>query len=188
MNTPTHAIVNLVILGKGESDKFNLAIIIGSLLPDLPMFWFYFWVKFVEKLPSSQIWKEAYFEPFWQNIFDIPNSIILCLIGVAISHWLQKPFWKIMFISMIIHCIFDFFVHNDDAHRHFLPLTNYRFISPFSYWDPRHHGKLVALGELILLIGSSLYLYPNYSSWWIKISLLGFSTLYLIFYLQFYIL
>lgn len=45
------------------------------------------------------------------------------------------------------------------AHRHLFPLSDWRFASPVSYWDPAHHGDvflaaeadLVALGGLVLL-------------------------------------
>lgn len=186
MNTPSHVIINLFILGRHQPSQFNLPIIIGSLLPDVAIFWFYFWTKFIKKLPESTIWSETYFSSSWQDIFAIPNSIVLCLIGVVIAHYLQQPFLKIMFISMIIHCLCDLPVHHDDAHRHFVPLTDFRFVSPFSYWDVRYHGKWVALLELLIVSGSSVYLYLIFNSWWAKGLILTNNFLYLIFYWRFY--
>lgn len=186
MNTPSHVIVNLVILGKGQSSQFSLPIIIGSLLPDVAIFWFYLWTKFITRLPESQIWSERYFSSFWQNIFAIPNSIVLCLIGVGIAHYYQQQGWKIMFISMIVHCLFDLPVHHDDAHRHFVPLTNYRFISPLSYWDKNHYGKWVALVELLLVYFCSFSLYLQFNFWWARFLLLANSALYSILYWRFY--
>ena len=37
----------------------------------------------------------------------------------------------------------------DDAHRHFYPLSDYRFISLVSYWDPRHYGTVAMPAELL---------------------------------------
>lgn len=186
MNTPSHVIINLVILGRQKTADYSFPIIIGSLLPDIAIFWFYFWTKWIKKIPESRIWSEVYFSSSWQNIFAIPNSIVLCLIGVGIAHYWQKPFWKIMFISMIVHCLFDLVVHNNDAHRHFFPVSNYRFISPISYWDKKHYGKWVALAELLLVLGCSYSLYLNVNMWWVRFLLLGSGGLYSILYFRFY--
>ena len=186
MNTPSHIVINLFLLGRGPSSQFYLPIIVGSLLPDIAIFWFYFWAKFIQKIPESKIWSETYFSDFWQNIFAIPNSIILSLIGVLICQYYQLTWLKIVFISMIIHCLFDLPVHHDDAHRHFAPLTNYRFISPFSYWDVRYFGKWVALIELLLVNLCSYYLFNQFTSIWGRVLLIFNSGVYLVFYLKFY--
>ena len=187
MNTPSHVVVNLFLLGKEESSRFYLPIILGSLLPDVAIFWFYFWAKFIGKIPESKIWSEVYFTDYWQNIFAIPNSIVLCLVGVAVCHYYQLTWLKIMFISMIIHCLFDLPVHHDDAHRHFVPLTNYRFKSPFSYWDIRHHAKWISLIELMLVNISSYFLYTQFNSWWAKSFVLFNVTIYVILYGRFFL-
>ena len=44
----------------------------------------------------------------------------------------------------------DLPVHTDDAHRHLLPLSDWRFHSPVSYWDRRYHGAQFAIFELML--------------------------------------
>lgn len=186
MNTPSHIVVNLFLLGRGKSADYSLPIIIGSILPDIAIFWFYFWAKFIKKFSSSYIWGELYFTDFWQNIFAIPNSIILCLLAVIITGYFDKSLWQIMFISMIVHCLFDLPVHHDDAHRHFVPLSNYRFISPFSYWDKNHYGRWVALGELLLVFLSSTYLYFHHSMWWSRVLLLATNIIYFLLYFKFY--
>ena len=59
---------------------------------------------------------------------------------------------------MFLHLLCDLAVHNDDAHRHFLPFTNWRFISPISYWDPKHYGIIFSALEFLFTVLSSLYL------------------------------
>ena len=56
--------------------------------------------------------------------------------------------WTAFFLSMGIHCVCDLLVHREDAHRHFFPLSDFRFVSPVSYWDPRHHGDVFAVLEI----------------------------------------
>ncbi len=187
MNTPSHVVINLFLLSKEDTNKFYLPIIIGSILPDIAIFWFYFWAKFIGKIPANKIWSEVYFTDYWQNIFAIPNSIVLCLVGVGICHFYHWNWVKIMLISMIVHCLFDLPVHHDDAHRHFVPLTNYRFISPLSYWDSRHYAKWVSLVELLLVNISTFFLYNQFNSWWAKGLVLFNATIYLVFYLRFYL-
>lgn len=55
-----------------------------------------------------------------------------------------------MSLSLLLHACADFPLHHDDAHRRFFPFSDYRFSSPVSYWDPRHHGAWGASVELAL--------------------------------------
>lgn len=41
MNTQTHAVFNLAVLGKSSSPGLTIPILLGSVLPDLCMFAFY---------------------------------------------------------------------------------------------------------------------------------------------------
>ena len=50
---------------------------------------------------------------------------------------------------MALHAAADLLVHADDAHRHLWPLSDWRFASPVSYWDPRHHGAWFAPVECV---------------------------------------
>ena len=56
MNTPSHAILNLVIFNQQLRDQASPAILIGAVLPDIPIFVFYLLMKFVYRLPEKQIW------------------------------------------------------------------------------------------------------------------------------------
>ena len=47
-------------------------------------------------------------------------------------------------------------MHREDAHGHFFPLTDWRFVSPVSYWDPAHLGALGAAIEWVLLAAVSV--------------------------------
>ena len=158
MNTPSHAIINLGLLGRSPRRAFNLAIVLGGITPDIPIFIFYFWAKLVAKLPERQIWSEAYYQPFWQNVVATFHSIPLALIGLllATSHrWQAGQFFC---LSLVLHSLLDLPVHREDAHRHFFPFSNYRFISPVSYYDPAHYGTIAALIELLWVLGSTIYL------------------------------
>ena len=74
MNTPAHAIVNLLILSRNPAHKKTLAIISGAIIPDLVIIVFYAWHLFIGTA-EEQIWSLEYYSPFWQAWIDSFNSI-----------------------------------------------------------------------------------------------------------------
>ncbi len=157
MNTPSHAILNLALLGKLAVPEANLIIIFGGILPDIPIFLFYGWAKFIAKLPEGEIWSQAYYHPVVQDIVALSHSIPLALLGLVIAYLYGWKSIQILCLSLILHSLFDLPVHNDDAHRHFFPFSDYRFISPLSYWDPKHYGRIVALFEMFFVFLGTLW-------------------------------
>lgn len=187
MNTSSHAILNLVVFSQQMQNQASHAIFIGAILPDVPIFVFYFLMKFVYRLPSRQIWSEVYYQPFWQVIISSFHSIPLALIGVIIAHVFKWQVIEVGFISMVLHSLLDLPVHNNDAHRHFFPLSNYRFISPISYWDRKHYGGIVAFVEISLVLIASIYMFPTMQSPFTKGLLLAVNLFYWGAYLRFYL-
>lgn len=186
MNTPSHAIINLAILGKHQPSPATIPIVIGAILPDLPIFIFYFWAKFFLRLPEKQIWSEAYYQPFWQNITATFHSLPLAVMGVAVAHYCGWPAVKQICLSAILHSLCDLPLHNDDAHRHFFPFSNYRFISPVSYWDPRHNGAIGALIELSAVLAATVPVLGLINAWAGRGIVIVIDLVYLIGYLNFY--
>lgn len=162
-----------------------MPIVIGGILPDAPIFMLYFWAKFVRRQPEKQIWSETYELPFWQNIVAVFHSLPLAVMGVAIAHYYGWLWVEILSLSMVLHSLLDFPVHNDDAHRHFFPVSNYRFISPLSYWNPRHHGKVVSTVEKLMVLGATIYLFPSFDSWFGKGLMICVNLFYLTTFLYF---
>jgi hypothetical protein len=181
MNTPSHAILNLFCLGKQSFPQANLPIFIGSIFPDIPIFVFYGWAKLIARLPEKQIWSETYYEPFWQNIVAIFHSIPLALIGCLIAYKIEWKLGQILCLSLVLHSLLDLPVHNDDAHRHFFPFSNYRFISPISYWDPKHYGSIVSQIEIFLVLLATLPVFNLVQSWIGKGLLVAINIVYLFF-------
>jgi hypothetical protein len=155
MNTPAHVIAGLWAVGHGQ--RSWAPVVAGSLLPDLPMFFFYAWQRGWLGRPDAQIWSTRYFEADWQLFFDAFNSLPAVIVGLLVARWLGSPGLRLFFLSVGLHCVLDLLVHHDDAHRHFLPLTNWRFESPVSYWDPAHFGRMLApLEAAFAMIGAAL--------------------------------
>lgn len=155
MNTPAH-IAASIFTWQGEPGwRGATAVVLGAALPDLPMFGFYAWQKAIGRT-EQEIWSTIYFDPSWQLFFDLFNSIPLALAVIAVCLWLRQPLIVIVAASAILHMLCDLPLHNDDAHRHFLPL-GFRFQSPISYWDPKHFGMIVAPLELLFAVVASAW-------------------------------
>ena len=180
MNTQAHLIINLFLLKKfWKEDKPNLKYIFwGSLLPDIPMF--IFWV-IMSLLGTSQtlIFGYYYFTPEWQVFFNIFNSFLITLILFLLFLKLRNLNWMLFSISMFIHQAFDFLLHRQDAHAHFFPLTNWKFISPISYWERDYYGGIFGIIETITAVICAIYIFKELESKWSKLFLiLGTGSLF----------
>ncbi len=184
MNTPTHVILSLALIGKKRSPEYHLPIFLGSILPDITMFLFYAWEKF-QQVPDAIIWGEHYFLDHWQLTFDVFNSFPIIVLAFGIAYWLKRAWWQYCFAGMFLHCVFDFPLHSEDAHRHFWPLTDYRFESPISYWDPNKFGDIVATIEILGALGLSVYLFTMLQSRFAKSTLVAVNLFGIYVYLRF---
>ena len=184
MNTPAHAVLNLLVLGRQERRAVLAPIALGAVVPDLPMVWFYFREKVLRGTPEAVIWSDSYFAAGWQRLFDLFNSLPLIALGAAAAWALKSRGWLFFFASMALHCLADLPLHNDDAHRHFFPFSNWRFESPISYWDLRFGGLWVALAEVAMVLVGSAVLARRFEARWIRglVALVGASYLAYIVY------
>lgn len=162
MNTPAHAILNLALLGRGADRAFAAPILAGALLPDLPIFGFYLWNRFFMDASERVIWGDLYFRASWQSLFDVFNSIPLAALGALAAWWAGSRGWLLFFASLALHALLDLPLHRADAHRHFLPFSDWRFESPVSYWDPAHYGAWSSAFEILAVIAASGVLWRVY--------------------------
>ena len=181
MNTPAHVVLSLLCMGRSDRRPTLKPLILGALLPDAPMVVFFMVERFIFNRSQDYIWGTAYFLPHWQNFIDAFNSIPIMLIGLGISVWQKSLFGKLFFLSMLLHVAGDLPLHHDDGHSHFFPLTDWKFVSPVSYWDVNHHGGIVAVLEVLFVIAASGMLIRNYSSLKAKIGIGIMGGLYLAF-------
>ncbi|HIE94150.1 MAG TPA: hypothetical protein EYQ83_15290 [Acidobacteria bacterium] len=169
MNTPTHVMLNALVLGRGRWLSHWLAISGGAVAPDLSMVFLFAYERVVRGTPERVIWSTRYFDPDWQLVVDLFNSFPLIGLGALVAWRLRATAWLAFFASMALHCVTDLLVHREDAHAHFFPLSSWRFISPVSYWDPRHYGWLVGPLELLLIVGGALVLFRSETRVWRRI-------------------
>lgn len=160
MNTQTHLLLASALLARpGSQNRLrNTAVITGALLPDAAIFVMFGWSKLVGA-PESEVWSSWYFNPPWLTVIDWMNSLPLfgAILLVALLLPKHPPGLKtvsslllLFALAAITHLLGDLPLHVDDGHAHFVPLSEWRFVSPVSYWDPRHYGNIVSLLELAL--------------------------------------
>lgn len=183
MNTPTHAVFNLSVLGRKYAP---LPVLGGAILPDLPIYLFYLQEKLVDGTPESTIWSIDYFRSAWQPVLDVLHSFPLILLLFGLARYLRQPRLEAFSSSLFLHSAFDFPVHHDDAHSHFFPFSRYRFFSPVSYWDSRHYGAAGAALELLLVLAAAGNLCRRYSSWSVRGMLILLCAVYVAAYCSFY--
>ena len=152
MNTPTHMLTAAALLTKSGDQRRNWVVLAGALVPDLSIFALVGWARLVENLPHRQIWSETYWQEPWQTFSAISNSFVIWVCVALLAYWFG---WRIvMFLAcaVLVHLSLDFPFHAADAHKHFWPLTDWRFHSPLSYWNDHHHARWVGVLELGLVL------------------------------------
>ena len=157
MNTPAHLALSLFVWRTEIKWSAVIAVSLGAILPDFSMFGFYLYQKLMLGTSEHIIWTVNYYQPGWQLIFDLFHSIPIILTFVIVFHLSGFRTGFLLAASALLHQFFDFPLHNDDAHSHFLPFSDWRFQSPISYWDPRHYGHIFIRIELVLALLSSAY-------------------------------
>ena len=149
--------------------------LLGGLGPDLSLYIMVAWTRFINGVSFREIFDERYFSDQWQAVFAIDNSFFVWSAILAIGFVLAKEWIKIFGLGALTHLIFDFALHHDDGRAHFWPLSNWKFESPVSYWDPNHHGQIVGSIELILVAAMVIILWRRFrfTAWMVLIFALG---------------
>jgi hypothetical protein len=182
VHTPGHATINLAVLGSAFDPNLAVPILAGGIVPDLPIIFLYLFQRWIRKTPDDRIWSEHYQRPFWQNLIHGMHSIPIFGFGLLAAAAIGSPSLTVFFASVVLHALEDLPVHAIDAHRHFLPFSQWRFVSPLSYWDPRYHGRWVALAEAIIVLISAAVVWPWYDEPYARITLAGVVAFYAISY------
>jgi uncharacterized membrane protein len=161
VQTPGHAVVNLAILGAVVSPEYAPYFVAGAIAPDVPLF--ALWLTQRLRGQVHEKWLRIDLERPWIDIIHATHSILLSGIGFALSVVFGAWPLAAFFGSMMLHQVVDFPMHAEDAHRHFFPLSNWRWIAPFSYWDERYHARAVGLVEWAGVVAASVWMWKSAS-------------------------
>lgn len=166
MNTPAHLIFGTAAFGKAGDWRITTAALAGSFLPDFSLYGMVGWSIFVKGVSPGTVFNEYYYSPQWQQVFAVDNSIVLWGLLLLIGVWAARPVLTAFGGAGLLHICFDFLLHNDDARMHFWPLSDWVFVSPFSYWDSRYHAGVIGPLELGVSMVLVLVLLRRYRAIW----------------------
>lgn len=192
MNTQTHLLVAAALFAGPGHPKRNVAAIAGAFVPDIAIYGLWLWSK-LNAIPENTVWRELYWQQPWQTYTAFGNSLPLYLTilvasvavakapaprqrpapgtGVTERWWPfvdGQPAIAIFALAAVTHLAGDFPVHVADAHAHLWPISDWRFHSPVSYWDPAHYGNWFQALEIALGITLAVVLFRRFQALWIR--------------------
>lgn len=171
--TPSHLLLNWAILGnKNETTTERSAILFGALMPDVGVWIFSLWFFSTIGMQFGDVWESYYWTPSINVWFNLAHSLVLLPTIALCGYLFNKRLVFLFGMSATMHALCDFFLHADDAYTNFLPFTDWRFVSPVSYWDPAHYGTIFAPVESCIVIIAIFYLYKRVTARYAKVLLI----------------
>ena len=165
MNTPAHLIFGMAAFGNPMRRAVTAAAFAGAVIPDLSLYLLAGWELLIKGTDPNIVFGQMYYSESWQAVFRMDNSFVLWGLVLVIGLMWRSPVMIALCGAALLHLAFDFPLHNDDARAHFWPLTNWKFISPVSYWDPKYYGHIVGPIEVGLVIAVTIYAWRKFTSW-----------------------
>ncbi|MGR3490617.1 MAG: cobalamin biosynthesis protein CobQ [Shimia sp.] len=176
MNTPAHLIVGAAAFGRPEANRVTLAALAGGFAPDASLYLMAIGAR-VLGWSWEVIFRDLYFSDAWQQVFAVDNSFILWGLGLGLALWLRSA-WAVAFTgAALLHLAFDFPLHAEDARMHFWPLTEWKFISPYSYWDGNAGARFIEWGEAALVAALTAFLVIRFKTWCWRVTFLAIGGL-----------
>ena len=164
MNTPAHLIMGAAAFGRPGHRRITVAALFGSLAPDISLYAMVSWLIYVLGVEPRVVFGQYYFSSAWQRVFAVDNSMVLWGLALGLAAWSRNPALIAFAGAALLHLVFDFPVHNNDARMHFWPVTDWVFVSPISYWDSRFHAAIIGPLELGIAMLLSAFMLARYKT------------------------
>jgi membrane-bound metal-dependent hydrolase YbcI (DUF457 family) len=188
MNTQSHVLLGVALFSRREVPGTGIAAVMGSLAPDLPLYAL-FAIARMSGYSNSQFFRDMYWREPVPTMMGASHSFIiygvLLLVGLVLWRRQEGPGFaagwakphrarfgqllSVFSLAALIHALFDFLLHNDDAHMQFWPLLRWQFHSPVSYWNPAHYGNYWGLAEAALGIVCAVVIWRRYPKPWVRV-------------------
>ncbi len=168
MMSQTHLIFGIAAFGKPGNARITAAALLGSFIPDASLYAMAGTHLFILDTPPQIVFGELYYSDSWQAIFRIDNSIVLWGIALIVAIMLKSKVAFALCGAAMLHLLLDFPLHNDDARAHFWPITDWKFLSPVSYWDDQYFGHIVSPIEIATAIAVCVWLMIRFTGRWMR--------------------
>lgn len=170
MNTPAHLVLGLAFFGHRARPRVNLGALAGGLAPDLSLFALTGVSLFVLGIPAERVFGTLYYSDGWQAVFAVDNSFLLWGAGLAVALWRGALPWISFALSGLLHLLTDFLLHGRDARAQFWPLSDWKYSSPVSYWDPTRYAGIVAPLEVGVVTLAALFVFWRHGALWVRLT------------------
>lgn len=181
MMTPTHMLVAAGVTTRKRMGPGLVALaFFAGFFPDLPMLVMVIWARWTGF--TGNMWRAPdglYWSVPWQTAISATHSFPIWAAVFAVGLYLyfrdRGSKWALALMVLgagaFVHAVFDFPVHTTDAHAHFWPFSDWRFISGVSYYEPQHYGNIVSKVEIVIGAAMTVLIFRRFRSWWVR----GFS-------------
>ncbi len=187
MNTQTHALLALALFSKREAPARNWAVLAGALVTDIFIYVGLVYYGLITGDGIGAYFNTIYFQPHMQFWSALSNALPIFTALAVIGYAFRQHKWAVLLLFFALaaftQSLIDLPVHADDAHRHFWPITDWRFYSPISYWDPAHYGRIIGQIDNLLGLICIAILWRRHPALRVKVVLSALIVLYFLFVL-----
>ncbi len=162
MNTPAHLIVGTSVFAHPDRKGTYAAALAGAMAPDVSLYVMVAVSIWVMGVSPNTVFREYYYSDAWQSVFAVDNSFILWGLLLALAFWRGWPRLVAFAGAGVLHLALDFPLHTHDARMHFWPLSDWVFVSPFSYWDSAAHAGFFGPMEVMLSLACASLLWRRF--------------------------
>lgn len=164
MNTPAHLVIGAAAFARPGRPGVTWAALAGGFLPDLSLFVMVAGAALLG-YPTQVIFGRLFYTDGWQAVFAVDNSFVLWGAALALALWRRSPWAVALTGAALLHLAADFPLHGQDARPMFWPLTDWKFLSPLSYWETARGAGWIAPLEKGLVAVLTLWLLLRFRSW-----------------------
>lgn len=167
MQTPSHLIITAALRrALPRVPMVKSAVLWGSIAPDVPLYLLslgaYLYFRRGLGWSGEQTFRHMYdhlffHDPMWISLHNVLHAPAALLVGLAVIAGVRgrsgflRSWWTWFFLACFLHSVIDILTHHDDGPLIFYPFNwSYRFESPVSYWDARHHAAKFIRFEIAL--------------------------------------
>jgi len=145
MDTIWHTFWTYILFRKRQGVHWA---VLGSVLPDIINL-FAIGVNFVLYGFNWQTYV-APVMPTWTLVFNYAAHSLLVITILGIILFVVARSLLPLCYGLGFHALLDYMTHHTDAYPPFYPLSEWKFVSPISYWEDAYYSNEVMLIHLVL--------------------------------------
>lgn len=175
MMTQTHLLIAAAVFARPGEKARNTAALVGGVLPDLALYTLLAG-GLIAGITLEEMFSQRYWSPAWQAAMSPGNSasafLLVLAVGYGLSQGDRHRQLGLVLIALggaaLAHIALDFPLHVDDGHTHLWPFSDWKFVSPVSYWDPAYFGNWVRPVEFVIGMVCLVVIFRRFKARWVR--------------------